>query len=108
VFNTWLESTGKQAGRTMLDKKRAARIKWALKNYELVDVLDAVRGWKRSTFHAGQNEHGKVYNDLTLLLRNSDRLEYFRDCWRSEADTETKVPETWHRLREMMGEEDGR
>ncbi len=108
VFNLWLEETGKKSGRTMLDTKRAARIKWALNNYELDDVLDAVRGWKRSPFHAGQNEHGKVYNDLTLLLRNSDRLEYFRDCWRAEVDTQTKVPETWHRLREMMGEEDGR
>lgn len=102
VFNLWLETTGKPAGRTKLDSKRSARIKWALKNYELDDVLDAVRGWQRSPFHAGDNPNGKPYNELTLILRNADRLEYFRDCWRSNVEGNPNVPKTWHRLREMM------
>jgi len=106
VFNEWIESTGKDAKRTRLDQKRATRIKWALKHYELDDVLDAVKGWKCSPFHAGQNPTAKTYNDLTLVLRNSDRLEYFRDCYRSPQTNEGQVPATWHRLKEMMGDDD--
>lgn len=102
VFQQWLSSTGKDSTRTKLDSKRKARIVWALENYSLADVLDAVQGWAKSDFHAGQNKDGKIYNDLTLVLRDSTKLEYFRDRNRSAPDI--KVSGTWKRLQQLAGE----
>ena len=51
------------------------------------DVIAAVRGWRRSPFHAGQNESSTVYNDLVLCLRDAKHIEQFRDLERGVAPT---------------------
>lgn len=81
VFDEWVTVCGK-TGRTQLDHKRRRLIVQALKAYPLDDVLDAVRGWKRSKFHRGENAMGRVYNDLELLLRDAAHIEGFRDMHR--------------------------
>lgn len=81
VFDAWRESTGKH--RAQLDDKRLRRIKAALRSYPLPDVLDAVRGWANSPHHRGENDTGTVYNELTLLLRDAEHIERFRDLWRA-------------------------
>jgi len=93
VFSVWLESTGRDPKRTKLDRPRGTRIRWALANYPQQDVLDAVRGWEHSLFHTGKNDQRKVYNDLTLLLRNADKVEYFRDLYRQYAPIISKPEE---------------
>lgn len=67
----------------MLDDKRKALIGAALGDYPLEDCLDAVRGWRRSEFHCGENPGQKVHNDLQLLLRDAAHLERFRDLERA-------------------------
>lgn len=104
VFDLWLQVTGKDRQRTKLDSKREARIVWALKAYPLDDVLDAVQGWQKSPFHSGQNNDGKVWNDLTLLLRNAEKLEFFRDCQRRPEPAGSRVSDTWRRLAGMIGD----
>jgi len=104
VFDLWLAVTGKDRQRTKLDSKREARIVWALKAYPLDDVLDAVQGWQKSQFHSGQNSDGKVWNDLTLLLRNAEKLEFFRDCQRRPTPAGARVSDTWRRLAGMIGD----
>lgn len=96
IFDTWLESTGKDPRRTQLDHQRQTRIRWALANYPEEDVLDAVRGWEYSLFHTGKNDQRKTYNDLTLLLRNAEKIEYFRDLYRQKQPvvTEPEKPKT--------------
>lgn len=79
VFQRWVEATGKDPNRTVLTAERRRKIDQALKHYPLDDVLLAVIGWQFSRFHAGENEQGTVYNDLTLLLRNGEKIEMFRD-----------------------------
>ena len=78
VFAAWLEATSR-SNRTVLDAKRRALITKALAAYPLEDVLAAVRGWKHSAHHRGDNDTGTVYNDLGLLLRDAEHLERFRD-----------------------------
>lgn len=82
VFTAWQECTGR--GRTRLDDSRKLKIRLALESYPVEDVLDAVRGWQMSPFHRGENREHKVWNELTLLLRNSEKIEHFRDLARSE------------------------
>jgi hypothetical protein len=91
VFDAWVESTEK-TGRTQLDKKRQRLIVNALKAYPIEDVLDAVRGWRRSPHHRGENDSGAVYNDLGLLLRNAEKIEHFRDLERGEGPKPRGTP----------------
>lgn len=80
VFAAWQESTGKPQAK--LDAKRRRVIQAALATYPVEDVLDAVRGWRHSPHHRGENDRGTVYNDLGLLLRDASRIEQFRDLER--------------------------
>jgi len=82
VFEEWVRVT-KRTGRTLLDDKRRNLIGAALRDYSLEDCLDAVRGWRRSEFHCGENPGQKVHNDLQLLLRDAEHLERFRDLERA-------------------------
>lgn len=77
VFEAWVEATGKR--RAKLDTKRRRRIVAALRDYPLDDVVAAVRGWRKSPFHCGENADGRRYNELDLLLRDAQHIEQFRD-----------------------------
>jgi hypothetical protein len=80
VFEAWRESTGRD--RSVFDAKRRRLIKSRLAVFPVEDLLDAVRGWRHSPHHRGENERQTVYNDLELLLRDSAHIERFRDLQR--------------------------
>lgn len=82
VFAFWLQSTDR-TGRTVLDDKRRLLIRKALKAYPLEDVLDAVDGWRFDKHHRGENDRARPYNDLSLILRDPEHIERFRDFKRS-------------------------
>lgn len=83
VFNAWVESTGR-TGRTRLDSKRRSRIRGRLREgFPVEDLVDAVRGWKHSPFHRGENETGTLYTELDVLLRDAQQVEKFRDLERA-------------------------
>lgn len=80
VFDAWRDATGRE--RVALDEKRRSKIRAALKMYPVQDVIDAVRGWRKDSFYCGDNDRGKTYNELTLLLRDAEHIERFRDMER--------------------------
>lgn len=82
VFDAWVEATGKRKGATKLTDERRRLIRKALKTYPVDDLVDAVRGWKHSPHHRGENDRHQVYNDIELLLRNAKQIETFRDLER--------------------------
>ena len=49
------------------------------------DVLDAVVGWRHDPFYCGENDRGRAFNDLGLLLRDAEHVERFRDLARQQA-----------------------
>jgi hypothetical protein len=77
VFEAWTASTGRV--RTVLTPKRRKLIRRALDLYPLDDLVAAVRGWRHSPHHRGENDRHTVYNDLELLLRDAAKIERFRD-----------------------------
>lgn len=79
VWFAWLDSTGKNPKRAKLDAKRKKLIAKALADYTVGEVVAAVTGWEFSPHHRGENERGTKYNDLSLLLRNPENIERFRD-----------------------------
>ena len=82
VFEVWLKETGRTS-QTQLDGNRRGVIERALAAYPTDDVLDALRGWKNDPFYCGENDRGRAYNDITLLLRDAAHIEQFRDLARS-------------------------
>ena len=88
VFDAWVEATAKDPDRTRLDQKRRRTISRALEAHPVEDVLDAVVGWRHEPFYCGENDRGRAFNDLGLLLRDAEHVERFRDLARQEA---TKV-----------------
>jgi hypothetical protein len=80
VFDAWIEAVGKTSA-TKLDDKRRRRIERALRDFPLEDVLDAVRGVAHDPFNMGV-ETGRPYNDVTLVLRDAEHIERFRDIQR--------------------------
>lgn len=102
VFDAWREATGKV--RAKLDAARRAKIRAALLLYPLRDVIDAVKGWRQSPFYCGKNDRGRAYNDLGLLLRNADKIEFFRDLERGvivdNRSGESKPDRAWNAWRD--------
>lgn len=85
VFAVWIEATGRHPARTRLDDKRKSAIRKALKSHPVEDVMDAVVGWQYDPFYCGQNDRGRTYNDLGLLLRDAEHIERFCDLARAAA-----------------------
>lgn len=105
VFDAWRESTSKLKAK--LDPKRRRRIELALRDYPLEDVIDAVRGWRHSAFHRGQNDRSKPYNELDLLLRDAAHIEQFRDLERGEARASPSEPKSYDAIRRGLARRQG-
>lgn len=89
VFAAWRESTGHH--RSVLDAKRRRIIERGLKTHPVADLVDAVRGWRHSPHHRGENDRHTVYDDLELLLRDAAHIERFRDLARGGRQPRTPV-----------------
>ena len=103
VFTAWCHSTKRNPVQTKLDAKRRRLIEAALQSYPVTDLVAAVQGWEKSAFHRGENERGKVYNDLGLILRDAQHIEEFRDLYHSLPTAERAA--SWGNLSEVLSEE---
>lgn len=95
VFEAWKVATGRN-GNTVLTDKRKKVIREALRLYPLEDVVDAVRGWRFSPHHCGENDRGTTYNDIELLLRDARQIEKFRDLERNGPPVRRGGPKNGH------------
>lgn len=73
IFEHWKAATGK--GRAKLDTRRRTRIEWALANYAPDEVKRAIDGYAASAWHRGDNDRGRAFLDLTLMLRDAEHVE---------------------------------
>lgn len=104
VFDAWKESAGKNGG-TQFSPERRRLVARALKNYPLEDVIDAVRGWRHSPHHRGENDRQTVYNDLDVLLRDAKHIEMFRDYERGTAPQGAGIDTAGDSIRRMRAME---
>jgi hypothetical protein len=105
VFDAWCEATltGKRRqakldatipGKTRRGRKvtRRTLIEDRLRGgWTRDELVAAVRGWRHSPHHRGENETGVVYDDLELILRDDTRIEHFRDLELGNVATGTGV-----------------
>lgn len=98
VFNYWVERTGKKSAK-FLDKRRAMIRLRLSEGYSVADLKKAVDGCVASPFHAGQNEDGRQYLDLELIMRTGGNVERFQSYVGSPAklaaDPEMAALEQW-------------
>lgn len=88
VFSHWVRATGKQAN-VKLTPERRQKIQARLRDgYTLLDMTEAIDGCAGSDFHMARGEYagGTKYDDLTLILRNGSKLEWFRDMKLDQPD----------------------
>lgn len=75
VFDFWVLTFSKK--RVALDEKRRQAIGAAIHDYGLEACRDAIVGCSRSDFHMGRNKNNRVYNEIELILRDSEHIERF-------------------------------
>lgn len=79
VFEHWVFMLGKAASRTALGPQRKRAIERALDLYDEAVLMLAVEGCAASPWHAGENDRGRAYDDLSLILRDEEHVERFAD-----------------------------
>lgn len=77
VFSYWQTIMDKR--RAKLDDKRKSLITNALKNYTVEELRKAIDGCKSSPWHMGKNPGNTLYNELGLILRNSEKIDGFME-----------------------------
>jgi hypothetical protein len=75
VFAEWCRVM--DSPRSKMDRKRAARIDWALATYGLEVCTQAIAGCRADPFSMGQNDRGRKFNDPTLIFRDAEHVEKF-------------------------------
>lgn len=73
LFDFWREATGRN-GHTKLTDGRRQKLRERLRSYSPEEIQQAISNCAASEFHV---EGG--YTDLTLICRNDEKLEAFRD-----------------------------
>jgi len=74
-----------------LDDSRKNKIMKALKiGYTVEELKKAIDGAKKSSFHMGDNESGTIYDSISLIFRNPEKIETFICKFDTEATPKNK------------------
>lgn len=87
IFEHWRSVFGHP--KAQLDAKRRKVIAAGLRSYDEATLCAALSGYKHSPHHMGQNERRTVYDDITLLLRDSTHIEAGLNHGRTQAERQT-------------------
>ena len=79
VFEHWVAMFGKRRGLVAFGPKRRRLVESALALYPEATLLLAIDGCAASAWHAGDNDRGKAFNDLELILRDEAHIERFAE-----------------------------
>lgn len=77
IFDFW-KTTMSLNGSTLLTPKRKQKIKQRLaEGYTIERIKNAIVGCSLSPFHNGQNDNRTKYNDIELICRSGEKIEFF-------------------------------
>lgn len=91
-----LEEFKSNKRKPVLSRARIELIKRRLATYSVDDLKLAVTGWLHSDFHRGENDNGKVWNSIELLLRNDEKIEQFIG-YHQKPESKKTIGEHWGR-----------
>lgn len=75
VFEFWKETMGHP--RAGFSEKIKRKILQALKSFDKVNLLDAIRGCRQTPWNRGENPGRKVYDGLTMILADDDKIRMY-------------------------------
>jgi len=93
LFDYWKQTFNKRSS-TVFDEARRKKIAVALRNYGMETCKKAIKGCALSSWHTGSNPQSKQYNDLSLIFRNSDKVEMFLELYETESIAQKEL-EQW-------------
>jgi len=78
VFLHWQKTLNHPDAKLTAKRKRniSARLK---EGYTVEDLCLAIEGCAASAFHQGDNDNGKVFDDLELICRSGEKVEQFKN-----------------------------
>lgn len=76
IFEYWQQVMDHPRAKLDVSRRRAitARLK---EGYTVDQIKAAIDGCKASDFHQGKNNAGAVYDGLTLICRNAEKVDFF-------------------------------
>lgn len=86
VFSHW--QSVMNSPKTKLTPGRRQKIKTRLKNYSVDAIKSAIDGCARSEFHMGKNNTNTKHNDLELICRSDEKLEFFQNIGGASSQSE--------------------
>ncbi len=89
LFAFWLETLSKKA---LLSDERRAILAWAILNYGMETCKMAVKGCAMSDWHMGRNPNNVRYDQIELIFRSSEKVEWFAEKYTSVSPGETGEP----------------
>lgn len=107
IFEFW-KATMSLNGSTKLTPKRKRNIQARLRDgYDIEQIQNAIRGCAISPFHSGQNETKTVYNDIELICRSGEKVEFFERIWRDSRPKEKSEEQVAHPATLPLDVQDG-
>ena len=98
LFKYWCDVMGKSISTSKLTPKRDKAIKARLKEgYTVEQIKAAIDGCRNDPFSMGQNDRQKPFNDITLICRDGEKLEFFiGEKVQILSPTEASAQSDWH------------
>jgi hypothetical protein len=90
LFTYWKETFNKNSN-TVLDEARSKKLSIALNAYGKAKCEKAIKGCSLSSWHTGDNPRNKKYNDISLIFRNSDKVEMFLELYETESQAQKEL-----------------
>mgnify|MGYP001222001451 CR=1 FL=1 len=90
LFDYWKETFSKRSS-TVFDEARKKKIAVAIRNYGMEKCKKAIKGCALSSWHTGNNPQNKKYNDISLIFRNSDKVEMFLELYETESQAQKEL-----------------
>lgn len=79
VFEHWLFMLSKDRNRVAFGPSRRKSVQKALALYQIDTLMAAIEGCAASSWHAGDNDRNRTYQDLELILRDEEHIERFAE-----------------------------
>lgn len=75
VFQHWLRVWDKRSVTIFTGPRRTKVIARLREGYTVTQLQEAISGYRHSSYHRGDNDQGKPYDDLALFMRDASKVD---------------------------------
>ena len=106
IFDAWRSVLDHP--KAQLDEKRTKIIAERLKDFTADELCRVPEGARRSSFHMGQNDRARKYDDIRILFRDAEQVEKFLELAEPPKPVLNKPPvrDEYDELRMMFANKD--